>query len=75
MNYSATATGTETKFLPQINRLFIWIPVYNDIQWAALRRKIDNLHGRVIWMKLYLTACLQANKESEGALAKLWGLA
>lgn len=69
MNHSDTATGTPTKISPEIHRLFIWIPAYSGIQWTALRRKIDNLHGRVIWMKLHLTACFQASKESEGSLS------
>ena len=56
---------------PQIIRLFVWVPACCGTQWAALRRKIDNLHGRVIWMKLHLTASLQANKRREGASAKL----
>lgn len=70
-----SATRAQTRFPPKIPRLLAWIPAYSGTQWAALRRKIDNLHGRVIWMKLHLTACLQANKRREGALAKLWGLA
>lgn len=60
---------------PKIIRVFVWIPACCGTQWAALRRKIDNLHGRVIWMKLHLTASLQTNKRREGASAKLQGLA
>lgn len=75
VNHRVSATGIQTRFPPKILRLLAWIPAYSGTQWAALRRKIDNLHGRVIWMKLHLTACLQANKRREGALAKLPGLA
>lgn len=75
MNHRVSATGIQTKFPPKILGLFAWIPAYSGTQWAALRRKIDSLHGRVIWMKLHLTACLQANKRREGDLAKLRGLA
>lgn len=66
--------GFRPNFPPKFSSSLLWIPAYSGTQWAALRRKIDNLHGRVIWMKLHLTACLQANKRREGAWAKLRGL-
>lgn len=78
MNHSVPAPRIHSTFHtppPQIIWLFVWVPACCGTQWAALRRKIDNLHGRVIWMKLHLTASLQASERREGASAKLWGLA